>query len=119
MALSNWLTRDEWNACWVLGLEKIIDDEIEEYGLGKQLRLGIATLHKLGYKFTGIADITEDGNFTKVSMCCTGNETVLGELIDGTFNKLGRSREALAFFEKELPEYDASWLKYATTGIKG
>jgi len=75
-------------------------------GLGDQLCLGIGVLHRAGYKFSGI-NSTPDGQYEKVCECCPGNESVLAELIQGTFDGLGRARETLAF---NCGDLDWDWL---------
>ena len=109
MALSNWLTRNEWNACYFAGMKEIIDGKPAE-GLGDQLRLGISVLHRAGYEFTGI-ESTLEGDYTKVTQCCDGNESVLAELIGacGGFDRVGRAKELLAW--KDGPKVDWTWLK--------
>lgn len=111
MALSNWLTRDEWNACYFAGMGEILDGK-EAEGLGDQLRLGIGVLHRAGYKFRGI-DSTPEGDYTKVTQCCEGNESVLAEMMGGYggFNKFERAKETLEFAKKALPNVDFTWLE--------
>ncbi len=114
MALSNWLTRDEWNTVYFAGLGAAINGAKCE-NLGDQMHLGIGELVKAGYKFQGIiAD--ENGNYEKVTQCCNGNETVLAEMIGGYggFDKLGRAKEAIEF-SKNIPALDFTWLSEAIT----
>lgn len=115
MALSNWLTRDEWNACYFAGIKEIIDGKPCN-GLGDQLCLGIGYLHRAGHKFTGITS-DEKGNYDKVTQCCTGNETVLAELIGGYggFDKLARAKEVLEW--KDGPNIDWDWLRDAIAEV--
>lgn len=118
MALSNWLTRAEWNGVYFAGFGEIIEGKPCQ-NLGDQMRLGIAALIRCGYTFRGI-DADLDGNYTKVIQVCEGNETVLAEMIGGYggFDKVGRAKEALDFFEKDSPQYDSSWLKDALRVIE-
>lgn len=110
MALSNWLTRNEWNACYFAGLKEQIDGKPCE-GLGDQLCLGIGLLCRAGYVFTGI-EATRNGGYRKVRQCCGGNEAVLAELMgaNGGFDAIGRAQEAIAFVATALPDMDWSWL---------
>ena len=63
MALSNWLTRGEWNAVFIAGF---LDGDATD--LGDRLRKGIARLHRAGYRFRGI-NSDENGNYEKVTQC--------------------------------------------------
>jgi hypothetical protein len=104
MALSNWLTRDEWNACYFAGGDAYPN-------LGDRMQAGIAVLHKAGHKFAGIKSF-EDGSYEKVSQCCGGNEAVLAEFMLGVFDKAGRFQELLAW--KDGPVLD--WAKLVQDG---
>lgn len=112
MALSNWLTRDEWNTVYFAGLGAIANGAKCE-NLGDQMRLGISELVKANYKFHGIT-ANENGDYEKVSQCCDGNETVLAELMGGYggFDKLGRAKEAVEY-SKNIPSLDFTWLSKA------
>lgn len=117
MALSNWLTRDEWNAVYFAGLKLAIDGA-ECKNMGDQLRLGIGALNRAGYNFTGIVS-TPDGDYEKVSQCCNGNETVLAEMMGayGGFDKVARAKEVLAWTGS--PEaMDWSWLREALKEVE-
>ena len=107
MALSNWLTRQEWNACFFAGMKEEICAD-----LGTQLRLGIGLLHRSGYVFEGITS-TAAGDYEKVTQCCDGNERVLVEFLDGSFDPRGRAKEVLAWTDG--PNLDWSWLSEALT----
>lgn len=111
MALSNWLTRDEWNACYFAGFKAAIDGEICN-NLSDRMRLGIGALHRAGYVFAGITS-SPDGDYGKVEQCCDGNETVLAELMGGYggFDSVARAKEVLAWANG--PKMDWSWLKEA------
>jgi hypothetical protein len=111
MTLSNWLTRDEWNAVYFAGMGEALDGKKCKC-LGDHMKLGIAALVRAGYRFCGI-DADPEGNYEKRRPCSDGNETVLAELIGefGGFDKLGRAKEAVAFAEKEIPKLDFGWLK--------
>lgn len=111
MALSNWLTRNEWNAVYFAGLGRALDGEKCE-SLGDQMRLCIAALHNSGYRFRGI-NSDENGGYEKVVQCCEGNERCLAEVMDGSFDKLGRAKEALEFASREIPTLDFAWLRKA------
>lgn len=110
MALSNWLTRDEWNTVYFAGLGATIKGA-ECNNLGDQMRLGIGELVRAGYMFCGIA-ADENGNYEKVSQCCDGNETVLAEMIGGYggFDAIGRAKEAIEFSKNNIPNLDFTWL---------
>src|SRR5215813_6938950 len=97
MTLSNWLTRDEWNAVYFAGMGEALDGKTCD-SLGAHMKLGIGALVRAGYRFRGI-DADAAGNYEKREACCDGNETVLAELIGdfGGFDKLGRAKEAVAF----------------------
>jgi len=109
MALSNWLTRDEWNAVFFMGIAGAMTTRDPVTDLGDQMRLGIKALHKADYKFEGI-DSEVDGGYTKVKQVCEGNETVLAELMGayGGFDLTGRADEAVQFIDKEIPGIDDS-----------
>ncbi len=113
MALSNWLTRDEWNACYFLGAHAA-GNGAECNNLGDQLHLGIGAMVKAGHLFEGI-NADEDGNYEKVEQCCDGNEAVLAERIDGGFDALARAKETVAFINGSDLSIDMSWLE---SGIK-
>lgn len=110
MALSNWLTRDEWNAVYFAGIKPILNTDKEYYNLGNQLRLGIVELVKAGYKFRGI-DADKDGNVVKRVQCCDGNETVLVEIYNGEFDYIKRAKETLKFTAREIPSLDLTWVQ--------
>lgn len=114
MALSNWLTRDEWNAAYFLGMDAAEKRAQKCADLGEQLLLGIAALHLTGYKFTGIEVVNEPGmmagiNYRKVRQCSEGNEQCLVEFMDGTLDLVGRAREFLKWAEGH-PNLDVAWL---------
>lgn len=111
MALSNWLTRDEWNAVYFAGMRAVIDGETCD-SLGNQMRLGIAALHRSGYRFRGI-NADKNGCYEKVVQVCAGNERCLAEMMDGTFDRLGRARELLRFADAEPLRIDLAWLREA------
>jgi len=96
MAFSNWVTRDEWNACFFIG--KLHPEGADS--LGTLLDAGVKHLAAAGYKFTGIA-VDEMGRWEKVTQCCDGNEGVLLEMLDGTFDPPGRAKEFLAWAEHQ------------------
>jgi hypothetical protein len=108
MALSNWLTRTEWNIAYFAGLvnERKSDD------LGGILIGGLVAMHKAGWIFEGI-DIDNDGNYTKINQCCAGNEMVLAELINGSFSPRQRAEEAIAYVDAHFPAIDLSEIKKA------
>ncbi len=109
MALSNWLTRDEWNACYFTGLRQGTGSD-----LGQQLCAGIAALHQAGYKFKGI-ESSANGDYKKVTMCCEGNDSCLVEVMTGTLDVLGRAKELLLWAPGNLPGMDWSWLQELVT----
>ena len=114
MALSNWLTRDEWNACFILGWKKLarkrnISSE-EQVDLSTQMRAGIAVMAKAGYKFKGI-NADENGDFEKVTQCCKGNESCLAEFLTGNLDVLRRSEELLAWAPANIPSINLRWLR--------
>lgn len=109
MALSNWLTRNEWNACYFAGIKEKMDGKLCG-DLGTHLRLGIGALHRSGYAFRGIMS-TAEGDYEKVTQCCDGNESVLAEILDGSFDMRGRAKEVLAWTDG--PKLDWSWLSDA------
>ena len=107
MAISNWLTRDEWNAVFFAGLEAAhkyneehgkMPEGPQWGGLGGIMHFGMGALAGAGYKFTGI-DAQPNGDYEKVRQCCGGNERVLAEFIDGTFSAYDRSRELLRWLK--------------------
>lgn len=111
MALSNWLTRNEWNACYFAGMKEAIDGRPCN-DLGEQMRLGIGVLHRAGYIFNGIKS-TAKGDYEKVTQCCHGNEAILAEIIGGYggFDGLARAKEVLVWANG--PKLDWSWLAEA------
>jgi hypothetical protein len=111
MTLSNWLTREEWNAVYFAGMGEALDGKTCD-SLGALMKLGIAALVRAGYRFRGI-DAAPDGDYERREQCCDGNETVLAELVGefGGFDKLLRAKEAVAFAEREIPRLDFGWLK--------
>lgn len=111
MSLSNWLTRDEWNAAYFAGI-KVASDGTPFNNLSDQLRLGIAALHGAGYQFQGIS-IDDDGGVHRVTQVGDGNERVLAELMKGSFDVAARALETLAFAERTKLSYDFSWLAEA------
>jgi len=113
MALSNWLTRDEWDACFVMGHKS----EKESKGLGDVLRNGIGELVKAGYKFTGI-EADEEGNYEKITQCCGDNAPVLGELIDGSFDVVGRAKNGVRFIKSLNLNIDLSNVEEQLKEIK-
>jgi len=129
MALSNWLTRGEWNAAWLLGISPLEDGEAPVKSLGEQLRRGIKILHEAGYRdWTGLAvndqgDAEKDPDSKYGAQACTAegnNAGALAEHIAGTFDARGRFEEACAWLkerslcldivaevERQLAEIDA------------
>ena len=115
MALSNWLTRDEWNAVYFQGMHAAELRNGKCVDLSEQLMLGVAVLHRTGYKFTGIEVLNEPKDpsgvtYRKVRMCCEGNEKCLGEFMDGSLDLVGRATEFLKWAEG-YPNVDVAWLK--------
>lgn len=109
MALSNWLTRDEWNAVFFVGLKEKIEGK-PVHNLSNQLQLGIGALHRAGYVFQGIKS-TAEGEYEKVMMCCDGNENILVEVMTQTLDVSARARELLVFAESSLPTMNFDWLR--------
>lgn len=118
MALSNWLTRNEWNAVYFAGL-KALQDGAEGGDMGIQLGHGIRILSSAGYIFKGI-EVDEDGDYEKVTQCCDGNETVLAELIGGYggFDWRSRAKEAIDFVKNNIPDLNFDWLEEAMKEIE-
>jgi hypothetical protein len=124
LALSNWLTRQEWNAAFftyltLVNLENTDDPESAPWpvDLSTHLRVGICVLDRMGYKgWTGIT-VTNNGDPDSVSKCedsryashaCTAegnNANCLVEIMDGTIDFRGRTRELLLWLG-DHPELD-------------
>lgn len=108
MALSSYLTRDEWNTCYFAGASEAHEGKKCE-SLADQLSLGIGALHRAGYEFKGI-ESTSEGHYTKVEQCDGGNSGVLAEMVSGDFDRLARAKETLTWVAINLPTMDWSWL---------
>ena len=108
MALSNWLTRNEWNMAYFAGVQT----HPHPNGLGEILIAGMVAMHKAGWIFQGI-DIDDNGNYQKLTQCCDDNANVLAEMITDTFDWVGRAREAIAYADFYFPALDLSEIKEA------
>jgi hypothetical protein len=109
MALSNWLTREEWNTAYFAG---VVNADENSHGLGDLLIAGMVAMHKAGYIFTGI-NIDDNGNYNKITQCCGDNAGVLVELMDGSFNAMERAKSAVAYADVHIPNLDLSAIKSA------
>jgi hypothetical protein len=112
MALSNYLTRGEWNAAYFAGMLRALEaGPGGMLNMSDTLRAGIAEIARSGYEFRGLT-VAEDGTAHKREQVVgPDNAAVLAELIDGTFDARARSKEALAFADENLPNMDWQWLK--------
>lgn len=108
MTLSECLTRDEWNACYFVGIQKN-RDRLEKPTLIEYLMAGIIELDRAGHKFKGIVAF-EHQEPDRLRKCNEGNENVLNELIDGTFKITDRAIEAMAWIGKSNLLINLSWL---------
>lgn len=134
MALSNWLTRGEWNASFISYFTGVDfsgqnpDALPYPIDLSTHLRGGICLLNRHGYKeWTGIrvADENDPNSIHKEeeskygARACTAeedNSACLLEIMDGTINIMDRARETLLWLDKH-PEIDFPALRLACEGF--
>ncbi len=120
MALSNWLTRGEWNASFLAyyvyaAQQAETTGQVLHANLSTQLRTGICMLDHHGYKnWTGIgvSDNTDLNSIAKsdntkygVNACTAegDNSGVLADMISGTLDVPTRADETLLWM-KQHPE---------------
>lgn len=112
MALSNWLGRDEWAACYWLGMREIAVHGASGGDLSKILRAGIGRLTREGYTFLGIKGYP-DGNCDRLIPQSDGSVSVMSQFIDGTFDGRSQAQTAIDFCKKSVPQIDMKWLSDA------
>lgn len=123
MALSNWLTRGEWNASFISYFTRVDfsgrdpDALLYPIDLSTHLRGGICILNQHGYKeWAGIRvpdekdpdSIYKEEDSKYGVRACTAeedNSACLLEIMDGSFNVLVRAQETLLWLG-EHPEVD-------------
>lgn len=114
MALSDWLTRDEWNAAF-LGYMALVTGDEEGFpwpvDLSTQLRVGIIVVNKAGYTDWAGISIGDPDDYKTVSGdlesrlgvdACTAerdNSACLAELMTGKLDILARAAETLVWLE--------------------
>lgn len=109
--VADWLTRDEWNACFFLGQEAFFRDEVR-CGLCEQVAIGAKKLVDAGYVFTGLRVGTSgrlesrgDGEPPRE------HEHSCGEVAEGAFDDIGRARIALEWLGTRAPAVSTAWLE--------
>lgn len=110
MTLSDYLTRNEWNACYFLGMKvKATDHQSGIITLADQLKAGIAIMHKSEYTFKGIVSF-EDGSYVPVQPCSEENGNALIDVMSGNIDLLKRAKETLEFVSTQPVHVDFHWL---------
>ncbi len=99
------LNRDEWNVAYFLGLEEIACSDLQ-CDFNGQIEAGESRLAAVGYRFCG--GWLEAEARPRVP---TAHEGGCRELAEGTFDGVGRAREALQWLGRHAPGMDCGWLR--------
>jgi hypothetical protein len=105
----NGLTRQEWNAAYFVGLERILRGE-ETGNLSDQVAAGVRELHRSGYRFACVR-LDGEGRCSVLTGLPAGeHDRASREILAGTFDQIGRAREALAWLRETACAEKAGWL---------
>lgn len=132
MALSNWLTRGEWNAAFLAYLCGVDPDDPKAFpypvDLSTQLRVGICLLQQQGYTEWGGIHVNDPRNPDSVHKAedsrygvnaCTAegdNGACLVEIMEGTIDIPARAEETLTWLDQH-PELNFPILREICQGI--
>lgn len=106
-ALNN-LTRQEWNAAYFLGLERVFRRN-HPHSFADQMAAGLQCLVQAGYPIRGASS---DGDSRALSGATTGeHEKSCEEITRGAFDPIDRARDALPWIAANLPEMNTEWLQ--------
>jgi hypothetical protein len=105
----NCLTREEWNAAYFLGLQKIMEGRAQG-NLAAQVRAGVEELCGCGYTFQRL-ERGPDGSLRPNRIARGGeHQAACREILAGEFDPIERARVALAWLRPILQEEKADWL---------
>jgi hypothetical protein len=106
----NLLTRQEWNAAYFLGLERILKGQASG-NLADQLAAGVRELHRSGYSFRAVR-VQADGSLCAQDGCLVGeHDRASREILHGSFDQIARARESVGWLCEACPGAEKSrWL---------
>ena len=108
---ADWLTRDEWNVCYFLGLDSFHRGEVD-CGVCEQVAVGMKRLLAGGYRFERLR-LGPSGRLEPDSAAIRSgeHEGSCGEIGDGDFDQIGRARQAIGWLGIHAPEIPTGWLE--------
>ncbi len=106
-----WLTTDEWNVCYFLGLQAYHRDGVE-CGVCAQVVVGMELLHAADYRFEHLSSGTA-GAFEPIpgARAPRNHEQTCKELGEGAFDSIDRVRRVLPWLSDRAPGLDRAWLE--------
>jgi hypothetical protein len=106
-----WLTREEWNACYFLGQEAFFRDHVK-CGLCDRVSIGMERLINTGYEFEMLR-AGSSGRLKAITTERPPGEHHLSceEVASGAFDDIGRARDALRWLQDRTPGVSTKWLE--------
>ncbi|MBI5445489.1 MAG: hypothetical protein HY900_30275 [Deltaproteobacteria bacterium] len=106
----NALTRQEWNAAYFIGLERILKGE-ETGNVAVQVAVGLRELQRSGHHFARLREDSARGLCQAPEVPAEReHDRASREILAGSFDQIGRAREALAWFAETSLADRAGWL---------
>ena len=107
----DWLTREEWNACFFLGFDAYRREGVE-CGVCGQVAVGMVRLLEQDYRFARLQPTPSGGLEPSRPGPAPGEHGVsCGEIGEGTFDYVGRARQAVAWLRTRAPALPRAWLE--------
>ncbi|MBI5015682.1 MAG: hypothetical protein HZB55_09360 [Deltaproteobacteria bacterium] len=97
--------RQEWNAAYYLGLQEVVTGGFVGT-FEAQVALGAGRLAEKGY----VVAFASDGVGIRTPLFSEHNRAAR-ELADGSFDVIGRAREAVQWLSRHVPGVDTGWMR--------
>ena len=106
-----WLDGKEWNVCYFLGLDAFHRGGVECTAC-EQVSVGMQRLAATGYAFAHLRRTASGGLEPRPEAGRSGeHEERCIQLGDGSFDVIGRARQAVGWLHAHAPEVPTSWLE--------
>lgn len=109
--VGNWLTREEWNACYFVGQEAFFREGLN-CGVCEQVAVGLERLRAAGCRFrwlrAGPGDRLEPASRVPPS---GEHDVSCHEVGAGSFDQIGRAREAVVWLRAHAAGVSTGWIE--------
>lgn len=109
---ANWLTSEEWNACFFLGQEEYFRTHLQ-CSVCEQVSVGMRRLESAGYEFRRLEAGGPANLLPRAGQSSTGeHERSCGEMRAERFDSIARARSALHWIRETVPDVDPGWIEH-------